>query len=601
MTYDTFKNYINYLFYSGNLSIEILEKTTGYEESYLTRYLKGYVDFLLNKIEDYKSINLALPTLMECFETFESITLYRPYLHELYSELQYRTRNIEKNEENSKKLKHLRLCRKTIKEFISKIETNHEELERTEVSKKFNYIWHILTEIRDPEFYRHLTKRQRGYLNISDESYKSIFYRLALEYLENYDEYYLRVLPIILESPDFVLEQDELDKIYEELDKHYQFKLSNKQLLDRMKNILSHYFTRENDMWTIKSSYSHMKDELGAKIISTPVVLDRIDTMDRVNLTKLNTFSLSGKSKTKEDLDMATTIAYSILEKSNGYELFIHVPDVPEFIKENSPENERASYIMEEIKYKHQVLPLIDRNLLCNKTNLLPHLDRMAITFRIELDSKFRMTKLEIFRSTVNNDRIINVITETKDKELKLLSHVAENLSDKPQYDTPRVDHIQNLLSYFLHRELTKLNNGQLPFIYKNLIDHENTDDILKYSSLTEYTNKTWSTHTAKQYLSVYKNQTLNVTIYSPTPLLAMPNTIATARVIDPHASYVALENLRMIKDIIIDKKPTKGEWRERALLNSFIANSANQEALLEDVNVKRLLLTKNNCGKIDL
>jgi len=601
MIYENFKNYINYLYYSGNLNIETLEKSLGYEGLHLTEYIKTYVDYLLNKKQDYKSLVLILPTLLKCFTEYENKKIYGPYIHALYSDLQYRTRGIDKNQDEEKILKKLRQCRKIIKEFISNLETDKQEIEKKEEDKKFNYIWHVLTEIRDPKYYQLLTQRQNSYLNITDAAYNSLFYRLTIEYLDNYDEYYLRVLPVILENPGFTVEQEEIEKIYKELEKHYQFKADNKAHIDRLKKLLDHYLAYENETWKVVNSYSHMESKIPNTVFTYPVLLDRIDTMDRVDLTKLSTFSLADKPKSKEDLDMFSSIAYSIVEKNENHELYIHIPDIPEFIKIDSLENERASYMMEEVKHRHQILPLFDRQFLCNCTNFLPYMNRLAITFRVCLDAKFRVTKIEIFKSTINNDRILKIPTTSKDKEYQSLAHIAHIVSRKEDFDKNREKHIKNALCEFLHKELAKLHDGHLPFVYKNLIRHENMEDILKYSLLTEFTHKSWNDHTARQYLSVYNNHTLDITMYTTSPLVSAPNSIVLARVADPHSSYIALENLRMIKDIVIDKKSTNREWRERALLNALIANAANQETFIKDANIKRLLLTRNNCDKIDL
>jgi len=121
----------------------------------------------------------------------------------------------------------------------------------------------------------------------------------------------------------------------------------------------------------------------------------------------------------------------------------------------------------------------------------------------------------------------------------------------------------------------------------------------MKHSLTTEFTKRTWGTIEAKQFLSTYKSEPLYITMYSSLPLRISKSDKTYATVTDPHSSFIALENLRLIKDIVINSSPRIKEWKERSLHNSNIANSANASVLMEDSLVKRLLLNQKNCGNM--
>ena len=117
--------------------------------------------------------------------------------------------------------------------------------------------------------------------------------------------------------------------------------------------------------------------------------------------------------------------AVSIQKLDNGnYLLGVHIADVTEYVKENSPLDKEALKRGTSIYLVDRVIPMLPHKLSNGICSLNPNADRLALSCTMEIDKKGNVVSHKVAKSVIRSDRrmtyhIVNEILENDNAEYK--------------------------------------------------------------------------------------------------------------------------------------------------------------------------------------
>lgn len=117
--------------------------------------------------------------------------------------------------------------------------------------------------------------------------------------------------------------------------------------------------------------------------------------------------------------------AVSIQKLDNGnYLLGVHIADVTEYVKENSPLDKEALKRGTSIYLVDRVIPMLPHKLSNGICSLNPNADRLALSCTMEIDKKGNVVSHKVDKSVIRSDRrmtyhIVNEILENDNAEYK--------------------------------------------------------------------------------------------------------------------------------------------------------------------------------------
>lgn len=244
-----------------------------------------------------------------------------------------------------------------------------------------------------------------------------------------------------------------------------------------------------------------------------PSIYQNLD--NRVDLTQQNTITIDGaKTNLFDD-------AFYVLELPNGnYKLYIHIVDIPSYIKKTSNINNEAYLRGETLYLQDCILPMIPDEITTFMCSLNKNSIKNAITYEINLDSNFDfignniLDYLKIYKSLIcikenysyqwadrlikdenGNNILFNayLITDKLKREnaSKEIYRNIQNRLDRLNYSVEPKESTMNNLSASIIQELMILVNHltaeyfthiDMPFMYRNSkrLSKEELNDKLK-------------------------------------------------------------------------------------------------------------------------
>lgn len=531
-----------------------------------------YLDTLIPLLE------LVEDTLLQ-FGNSYSLVFYND-IKNLYITLYQKISSKNDNNYSRRTLDIFRKARTSIKRYLSKAKNEVTRDFTPNDVKTFDYLWRIIKEVKSTVFIRDLIRKYSNFSNIYDANYHHLSYRIIREYLTSMDEYYLSLIPIIFEVPNLKFTTDEKDKIFRLIQKYE----TEKTKFTVLKKILTHYLGEEGLPLEIRNGFTEIKHE------PKEDNLQKMDSNTRVDLTHLWTFGIrKDNTPIPFKFGIDSYYVYSIEEDENGYILYMHVPDMT-FIKENSEEGKRASHLIDSLYSQNEFISLFSEDFLLNTISLKEGIIRPAITFKISISPLGVIKPIECLESIIKVNKYYGRksvecrIANDSENEITKLNRIAKVLQN--YYPASKANSFYMVTEYFsqiLEYAITTISNKPLPLIYRNVISSIENPSKIDIEKIQAITLEYWNKQKAASIMSTVKKRKEEVIIYSYGSL-TKPSFLSSAPPItNPEISYIAIQNLKTIKEFIKgEKKPTKEE-EQKSL--SLIANACN----------KSLFLTRNN------
>ncbi|HZK27494.1 MAG TPA: ribonuclease R [Thermoclostridium sp.] len=191
------------------------------------------------------------------------------------------------------------------------------------------------------------------------------------------------------------------------------------------------------DILSILKTYNipiEFPDQVIKYVESLPQELTNADYNGRKDLRSIVMVTIDGEDA--RDLDDA--ISLEIIEGDN-YRLGVHIADVSNYVKENSPLDKEALRRGNSVYFPDKVIPMLPPELSNGICSLNANVDRLAFSVIMDIDKLGRVINHEIVESVINvNERMtytdVYKILETKEEELitkyQSLVPMFENMRD---------------------------------------------------------------------------------------------------------------------------------------------------------------------------
>lgn len=122
-----------------------------------------------------------------------------------------------------------------------------------------------------------------------------------------------------------------------------------------------------------------------------------IDMAKRTDLRKLNTMSIDSASA--KDLDDAV----SIIEREDGYELYVSIADVSYYVAEDSPIDRDARERGTSVYFPNTAIHMLPSVLCESLCSLSPDTDKAAFTVKLRYDKSGKLLESDFFRSVIRS------------------------------------------------------------------------------------------------------------------------------------------------------------------------------------------------------
>ena len=180
------------------------------------------------------------------------------------------------------------------------------ELKQTS-EKEYEYAYGLLCDIRDINFFKLLIDKYPQFVNIVDKNKNTLLYNIIFDYLNTEDSFYLTAIGIIISSPHFKMTEKDYNLMDDLAENNGTKNYGSQDTVKRLNDILAYY----------KKSRLNLP-QTNLKVSDNP---DRIDCIDREDLTAINTFTIG-----------IPNMAFSYEQDPNETKLFIHIIDLDEYI-----------------------------------------------------------------------------------------------------------------------------------------------------------------------------------------------------------------------------------------------------------------------------
>lgn len=554
---------------------------------YATFYIQEDFNELIEEITNFISNNVEELALEDGFLDQFHMFLFNLYFEIKNSDNLYALRNLNNQIKKSAKQAIKPYNKKELKKdhkyhvlykFIRELEINDQYLDSymLEISEnmEFKIVWFIINSLSNPDYFFRYIELKPEIVNTKSSDGKSLFYKLVEYYLAYIDDidtkYYKRIIVMLLESDKLLISNDELFALLGMLEKNVAHSsIENKQHINFViQEINRHYTILNQDARCNAIDYAKKTPNIS---IITPSIDGRID------LTNLFTVSIDSINSNVVN-NVLIDDALSIDEKENGeFDLYIHIPDVDEYIKRDTPEDDFMRNIGESIYAKDYKTPLINFD-AAKKISLTHGLVKPAITFRFSLDEKCNLTNIEVMESIINVNYNLSkrkadmFMSDSKDKKLtdslRLLHKVAKSIRKirkarigKNKKASLIMEETNIILDIFMAEYFNK---NRIIFPYKNYFGLRSEKNKQHVELCNQFVVENELTDEDRDW--IYSVFNINNRVFYDT--VAHPNHSFNGRfagnVGNPLREYISLETLRLIKDILIKQKTNFDYWEDR-------------------------------------
>lgn len=166
--------------------------------------------------------------------------------------------------------------------------------------------------------------------------------------------------------------------------------------------ILGHINDPGVDILSIIRQYDLPVDfpkEVYEQIEDLETELSEEDKQGRTDLRELKMVTIDGEDA--KDLDDAVSL--EMLPNGN-YELGVHIADVSQYVKENSPMDKDALARGTSVYLVDRVIPMLPHKLSNGICSLNPHEDRLALSCMMEIDTKGNVLAHKVMKSVIHSD-----------------------------------------------------------------------------------------------------------------------------------------------------------------------------------------------------
>lgn len=176
----------------------------------------------------------------------------------------------------------------------------------------------------------------------------------------------------------------------------------NKTKSDRLSGEVIEVLGESDDIFSLEMGiirehklYERFPEEVQNSALKVPQKLESFDYEARVDLRQKKIFTIDGADA--KDLDDAV----SIEKKGNNYVLGVHIADVGNYVKFNSPLDKEAYTRGTSVYFPNMVLPMLPKQLSNGICSLNEKVDRLTLSVEMEITPKGEIKSHNIFESVI--------------------------------------------------------------------------------------------------------------------------------------------------------------------------------------------------------
>lgn len=167
-------------------------------------------------------------------------------------------------------------------------------------------------------------------------------------------------------------------------------------------SIIGHRNDPGTDILSVVYAYgipTEFPEEVMEQVRAIPDTVSAYDAEGRKDCREWRTVTIDGEDA--KDLDDAITLT----REDGGYRLGVHIADVSEYVKENSPLDREALNRGTSVYLVDRVIPMLPHKLSNGICSLNQGVDRLALSCIMDIDEKGNVTAHEICQTVINVDR----------------------------------------------------------------------------------------------------------------------------------------------------------------------------------------------------
>jgi exoribonuclease R len=326
--------------------------------------------------------------------------------------------------------------------------------------------------------------------------------------------------------------------------------------------------------YILKKVTDNQKNDKG--IIANEIMLPKYLLDGRMDLRSLPTISID-YVKYANNVNMLFDDAFSFEEKEDGtYYLWMHIPDVDEVIPRDGELDRYMHNRCESIYVKDNKEPMIPYA-IAKKISLIKDEERLALSFRIHVDSLGNILGINYFKTVIKVDQnysksradLITINRESYNDERQLLekmAHVCKMLRlnrhgtigkrTKAGIIMDEYNIWANIVTAMYFEK-----NG-IVFPYKNFVGDDFSNKYISDMRTFLHENKVDedSRNLLYELVEAKSRPFYSTTNYGNAHINGLPYSCIG----NPLREYISLETDRLIKDLVISKLDNLDEWTER-------------------------------------